>query len=266
MQGEPDRDVFELRPPSDVPKKCGRGRMTELIIELPKTRGTLDTERIMIRPSALQTQYLPDARWGDTVPVTLQTLLVRGFGVYDVFNHVGRAPLGSVGDYAIISEINDFNAEGRGQGRHRQADRRCPDGARGDSTVVARGHFATSAEAPSTKTDDLVPAFDVAGQQLVAPDDGMGLRAAGVNPPAAAEAALFAGRRLSPGLPRAGTGWRGRKDIPAASSAPRFLGPGVPARRPAGFRPAPAAPPNCPRPRAPRSAPESGTAHGRRSG
>ena len=182
LQGEPDRDVFELRPPSDVPKKCGRGRVTELIIELPKTRGTLDTERIMIRPSALQTQYLPDARWGDTVPVTLQTLLVRGFGVYDVFNHVGRAPLGSVGDYAIISEINDFNAEVAGKGAIVKLTVDAQMVREADSTVVARGHFATSAEAPSTKTDDLVPAFDAAGQQLVAQMTDWGLRAAGVNP------------------------------------------------------------------------------------
>ena len=54
LSGEPDRDVFELRPPSDVPMKCGRGRVAELVIEPPKTRGTLDTDRIMIRPSGTE--------------------------------------------------------------------------------------------------------------------------------------------------------------------------------------------------------------------
>ena len=181
LQGEPDRDVFELRPPSDVPKKCGRGRVTELIIELPKTRGTLDTERIMIRPSALQTQYLPDARWGDTVPVTLQTLLVRGFGVYDVFNHVGRAPLGSVGDYAIISEINDFNAEVSGDGAIVKLSVSAQMVREADATVVSRGHFTATAPATSTKTADLVPAFDTAGQQLVAEMTAWGLKGVGVN-------------------------------------------------------------------------------------
>ena len=182
LEGEPDRDVFELRPPSDTPLKCGRGRIAELEIETPKARGTLDTERIMIRPSALQTQYLPDARWGDTVPVTLQTLLVRGFSLYDVWTHVGRVPLGTAGDYAIISEINDFNAEVAGKGAIVKLTVDAQMVREADSTVVARGHFATSAEAPSTKTDDLVPAFDVAGQQLVAQMTEWGLRAAGVNP------------------------------------------------------------------------------------
>ena len=181
LQGEPDRDVFELRPPSDVPKKCGRGRVTELIIELPKTRGTLDTERIMIRPSALQTQYLPDARWGDTVPVTLQTLLVRGFGAYDVWTHVGRVPLGTAGDYAIISEINDFNAEVSGDGAIVKMTVDAQMVREADATVVSRGHFVTSSTAASTKTADLVPAFDAAGQQLVAQMTAWGLKAVGVN-------------------------------------------------------------------------------------
>ncbi|CAM3174438.1 cholesterol transport system auxiliary component [Paracoccus aminovorans] len=181
LEGEPDRDVFELRPPSDRPQSCGRGRLAELVIEPPKARGTLDTDRIMIRPNALQTQYLPDARWGDTVPTTLQTLLVRGFGVYDVFTHVGRAPLGTAGDYALISEVQDFNAEVSGKGAIIKLTVDAQMVREMDATVVARGHFATTAQAPTTKTADLIPAFDAAGQQLVAQMTGWGLKAVGVN-------------------------------------------------------------------------------------
>ncbi len=182
LEGEPDRDVFELRPPSDVPRSCGRGRLAELVIEPPKARGTLDTDRIMVRPNELQTQYLPDARWGDTVPVTLQTLLVRGFGVYDAFTHVGRAPLGTAGDYSLISEINDFNAEVAGKGAIIKLTVDAQMVREMDARVVARGHFAATAQAPTTRTADLVPAFDAAGQQLVAQMTDWGLRAVGVNP------------------------------------------------------------------------------------
>src|SRR5690606_22429018 len=156
--------------------------LAELVIEPPKARGTLDTDRIMIRPNQLQTQYLPDARWGDTVPVTLQTLLVRGFGVYDAFTHVGRAPLGTAGDYALISEINDFNAEVAGKGAIIKLTVDAQMVREMDARVVARGHFAATAQAPTTRTADLVPAFDAAGQQLVAQMTDWGLRAVGVNP------------------------------------------------------------------------------------
>ncbi|SIQ18948.1 cholesterol transport system auxiliary component [Paracoccus thiocyanatus] len=182
LEGEPDRDVFELRPPSDVPRTCGRGRLAELVIEPPKARGTLDTDRIMIRPNQLQTQYLPDARWGDTVPVALQTLLVRGFGVYDAFTHVGRAPLGAAGDYALISEINDFNAEVAGQGAVIKLSVDAQMVREMDARVVSRGHFTATAQAPTTKTADLIPAFDAAGQQLVAQMTDWGLGAVGVDP------------------------------------------------------------------------------------
>jgi cholesterol transport system auxiliary component len=182
FEGEPDRDVFELRPPSDQPQSCGRGRLAELVIEPPKTRGTLDTDRIMIRPNPLQTQYLPDARWGDTVPTTLQTQLVRGFGSYDVFTHVGRAPLGTAGDYALISEVQDFNAEVAGGGATIRLTVDAQLVREADASVIARGHFATTAHASSTRTADLIPAFDAAGGQLVAQMTGWGLRGIGVNP------------------------------------------------------------------------------------
>ena len=179
LEGEPDRDVFELRPPPDQPQSCGRGRVAELVIEPPKARGTLDTDRIMIRPNELQTQYLPDARWGDTVPTTLQTLLVRGFGVYDVFTHVGRAPLGTAGDYALISEVQDFNAEVSGKGAIIKLTVDAQMVREMDASVVARGHFATTAQAPTTRTADLIPAFDAAGQQLVRQMTAWGLKTVG---------------------------------------------------------------------------------------
>lgn len=182
LSGGPNRDVFELRPLSDAPRSCGRGRLAELVIEEPKARGTLDTERIMIRPSALQTQYLPDAQWGDTVPVTLQDLLVRGFGAYDVFTHVGRAPLGAAGDYALISEINDFNAEVAGKGALVKLSVNAQLVNEMSASVVARGQFSATAAAASTRTADLVPAFDAAGQQLQAQMTDWGLRGIGVNP------------------------------------------------------------------------------------
>lgn len=184
LQGEPDRDVFELRPPAVTATQCGRARSTELVIEEPKTRGTLDSDRIMIRPSALQTQYLPDAVWGDTVPVTVQRLLVQALGRYDSFSHVGRAPLGLAGDFAMISEITDFNAEVSGSGAVVRMTVDAQMVREMDASVASRASFAVAVPAASTKTADLIPAFDQAGQQLTAQMTEWALRAVGVNPSA----------------------------------------------------------------------------------
>lgn len=181
LSGGPRLDVFELLPHDDTPLQCRSGRRAELVVELPKTRSTLDSDRIMVRPSALQTQYLPDAKWGDTVPVTLQTLLVRGFGRYDAFTHVGRAPLGVSGDYALISEVNDFNAEVTEGGTIVRLAVDAQLVRESDARVMSRGRFQAVQPAASTSTDDLVVAFDRAGQDLVSQMTGWGLRGVGVN-------------------------------------------------------------------------------------
>ena len=182
LSGGTRMDVFELRPLDDGPRHCGRGRIVQLVIEEPKTRGTLDTDRIMIRPSAIQAEYLPDAQWGDPVPITLQNLLVRGFSAYDVFTHVGRAPLGTSGDYALISEIRDFNAEVAGKGALIRLSVEAQMVREMDASVAARGSFTVVKSAPSTRTADLIPAFDAAGQELLAQMTDWGLRGIGVNP------------------------------------------------------------------------------------
>lgn len=181
LQGEPERDVFELRPPAAV-TGCGRAAISDLIIEPPKARSTLDSNRIMIRPSALQTQYLPDAQWGDTVPETVQRLLVQSFGATGSFGYVGRAPLGLSGDYALISEIEDFNAELTPDGIVVRLTVGAQMVSELQADIVSRGRFVAVVPAASTRTADLIPAFDAATRQLVAQMTEWGLRAADVDP------------------------------------------------------------------------------------
>lgn len=181
LQGEPERDVFELRPPAAV-TGCGRASISDLIIEPPKARSTLDSNRIMIRPSPLQTQYLPDSQWGDTVPDTVQRLLVQSLGATGSFGYVGRAPLGLAGDRALISEIEDFNAELTPDGVVVRLTVGAQMVSELEADIVSRGRFAVVVPAGSTRTADLIPAFDAAARQLVAQMTEWGLRASGVDP------------------------------------------------------------------------------------
>jgi cholesterol transport system auxiliary component len=102
-------EVYELRTPALQPAAARRG--VEIVVEEPSASGALSVERIMIRPSPLQAQYLPGVRWSDTAPVMLQTLMVRGLLESGGFGSVGRRPVGSLGDYAILTELTDFQAE-----------------------------------------------------------------------------------------------------------------------------------------------------------
>ncbi len=184
LGGEPNLDVYELRAAQDISGRCSARRSTELIIEAPKTRSTLDTDRIMIRPNALQVQYLPRSQWGDTVPVMLQNMLVGSFESHNVFGRVGRVPLSGTGDYAMLSEIFDFNAEVNAEGALIQlrVDAQLVDEM--NASIVSRQRFATSAQVQGTSEEELIPAFDQASKTLVAEMTEWGMRSLGVNPAA----------------------------------------------------------------------------------
>lgn len=180
LQGEPQRDLFELRAPAAL--SCPRSRIGELVIEPPKARGTLDSNRIMIRPSALQTQYLPDAEWGDTVPAMLQRLLVESLSATGSFNQVGRAPLGLSGDVAMISEVQDFNVDLSADGTLIRLGVGAQLVDEMEAKVIARGRFAAAVPAAGTRTADLIPAFDAATRHLIGQMTAWTLDAAGVDP------------------------------------------------------------------------------------
>lgn len=180
LQGEPERDLFDLRAPT--PLRCGAVAAGELVIEPPKTRATLDSDRIMIRPSALQTQYLPDAQWGEPVPAMLQRLLVESLGATGAFAHVGRAPLGLSGDLAMISEIGDFNAVLSGEDVTVRLTIDAQLVGEMEANVISRASFTATVPAASTRTADLIPAFDAGARQIVGQMTLWGLQASGVSP------------------------------------------------------------------------------------
>ena len=181
LEGEPNRDVYELRAPPVTAGQCSGGRGTQLVVEAPKTRETLDSPRIMIRPSVLETQYLPDAIWGETVPAMVQRLLVETLGNYDAFGHVGREPLGLAGDYALLTEISAFNAELLDKGALIRLTVEAQLIREMDASVMGRSRFEVTTEAPSTRTADLIPAFDAAALQLITEMTAWTLGRAGVS-------------------------------------------------------------------------------------
>ncbi len=156
-------EAFELRAPAEPIQVRGTVRR-DLVIETPTASGALDTDRIMIRPGPFQAQYLPGARWTDTAPIMLQNLMLRAFEDTNALRYVGRRPLGGAGDYVLISDLTDFQAElnPEGQGvttRLRLTARLVRES---DASVIASRTFQTTAQAASTDTLAIVQGFDQA--------------------------------------------------------------------------------------------------------
>lgn len=161
-------DVFELRAPDTITASRATAAR-DVIVELPTTSGALSTDRIMIRPNALQAQYLPDVRWSDPTPVMVQTLMLRAIEATGAVRYVGRTPLGPSGDYALVTEVIDFQAEVTPGTDAAVAEitllvRMVRER---DATIVASRTFSASAPSPSTETLAVIDAFNVASDQVL---------------------------------------------------------------------------------------------------
>jgi len=156
-------DAYELRAPSDPPAVQG-SLQRHLVIETPVASGALDTDRIMIRPGPFQTAYLPGARWVDTAPVMVQTILVRSLNDTNALRYVGRRPLAGSADYMLTSELTDFQAEvGPGENevtaRIRLTARLVREE---DGTILGTRTVETTVAIPSTETEAVVAGLDAA--------------------------------------------------------------------------------------------------------
>ncbi len=178
-------DAYELRAP--VLPQAGRSLPRALSIEPPTASGALATDRILIRPNPVQSLYLPGARWSDQAPLMFQTVMLRAFEDTGALSYVGRRPLGGTGDFALISEITDFQAE---LAENRQsAVARIRLTARmvreADARVMARRSFQALGASESTDTLDIVQAFNSASDELLDELVRWGLGVIGLRLPAA---------------------------------------------------------------------------------
>lgn len=148
----------------------GRGSNGHLVVELPTSNGALATDRILIKPNALQAEYLPKGRWVDATPLLLQGLLVSSLQNSSAFRLVGRDSAGLVPDYRLLVEVNDFQAEipttdvpatpvrvGLTMTLVRD----------GDGSLLASRRFDQTALATSTETLAVVAAFDEATRKVL---------------------------------------------------------------------------------------------------
>lgn len=174
-------DAFDLRlPPGTGPRAAGGPLGRALIVEVPEVAGALDTDRILIRPTPLQAQYLPGVRWSDSVALMMQTLLLRNIEDSGAVRYVGRRPLGAGGDFALMGNLTDFQAEMdvadnvlvriRLNARLVRED---------DAIVVASRVFEAVQPAASPDAQPLVEAFNAAAARLVPEASVWALRAIG---------------------------------------------------------------------------------------
>lgn len=101
--------LFDLSPKSTFDEGLPRVDW-QLVVEEPTAPNAINTDRLAIRPSSLQIEYMPEVKWTDRAPALVQTLLVESFENSGRIVGVGRRAIGLTGDYVLSSELREFEA------------------------------------------------------------------------------------------------------------------------------------------------------------
>lgn len=162
--------TYALAPPPRATAGPARGGPT-VIVDEPAAGTALATDRILIRPGALQIAYLADGRWVDTAPMHVQGLLATSLADTGRFGFVTTRSRGPLPDYALLTDLEAFEAQispATPQGtlvvvRMTLTLVREPEG-----RIVAARRFERSVPAPEASAAAIVPAFEAAMRPLLA--------------------------------------------------------------------------------------------------
>lgn len=102
-------DTYTLSPL--LPEQRRSDGVGHLVVELPTSGGELSTDRILIKISTRQAEYLPDARWSEPTPAMVQSLLVNSLLNRGGMRLVTRTGAGLAPDHTLMSELQAFQAE-----------------------------------------------------------------------------------------------------------------------------------------------------------
>lgn len=172
-------DTYELSALPAGTVAAARSRRT-LEVAVPMATGALTSDRIVIKPTPLRIEALPDARWVNEATEHVQLLLVRSLAGTGRFGLVTSAGSGPRPDYVLMTDLQAFQAEVT------------PDGARVvigmtltllsdvDGRVISSRSFFNSVPVPDTTTAVVVAAFDQAMTQQLQDVAGWLVSGAGV--------------------------------------------------------------------------------------
>ncbi len=105
-------DTFALSSVTAVEGPSAKSR--QILVPQPSALKALDSEQIVIRPSASEIQYLAGAQWSDSLSKMVQAKLVQAFENTGRLGGVGKPGEGLAIDYQIVTDIRAFEVQTAG--------------------------------------------------------------------------------------------------------------------------------------------------------
>lgn len=113
--------TYDLSVAAGTPARATPTSRRVLLVAPPTALGAFDSDRMVVKPNALQVAYLPNARWSDSAPRQIQTLLIRAIGNTGALGYVGGEGAGPTPDYVLLTDVQAFQVEVGPDGRSGQA-------------------------------------------------------------------------------------------------------------------------------------------------
>lgn len=152
-----------------VPQKSGAASVDwQLVVARPTAERALSSPRIAVRPGPSELQVLAGARWSDSAPELVQTLVLRALEDSGRIIGVGRQSSAMRAEYVLMLDLRAFEAVYPEAGAPR-ADIEL--GAKllslPDNRILAATSFAGGAPADSREAAAVVAAFEQALEPLL---------------------------------------------------------------------------------------------------
>ncbi|MEP1206451.1 MAG: ABC-type transport auxiliary lipoprotein family protein [Rhizobiaceae bacterium] len=155
------RETFDISAPTSFSGVRG-GSNAQILVKTPTALKSLDSDRIVVKPTDTIVTYLAGAQWADTVPRLIQAKLVEAFENSRATRATAKPGDGLVIDYQLVSDVRRFElADG-------VATIELSIKLLSDRTGKVRETriFTSSAAAASDQPEDVVNAFDSAFDEL----------------------------------------------------------------------------------------------------
>ncbi|MFC3072928.1 ABC-type transport auxiliary lipoprotein family protein [Shinella pollutisoli] len=102
-------DTFGLSAAATVEGPSARNR--QILVPQPSALKALDSEQIVVRPSASEIQYLAKSQWSDSLSKMVQARLVQTFENSGRVGGVGKPGEGLAIDYQVVTDIRAFEVQ-----------------------------------------------------------------------------------------------------------------------------------------------------------
>ena len=106
----PPSQLFVLSPKSTYDTNLPRVSW-QLSVDVPVAEAGINTSRIAVRRSPVRLNYFEGVNWSDIAPRMVQTLMIESFENSGRIVGVGRQNVALRSDYALVSDLREFQAE-----------------------------------------------------------------------------------------------------------------------------------------------------------